>query len=49
VAVTGYGQSDDQQQTRQAGFDHHMTKPAKLPEILAVIDAAMRKARLPTG
>jgi len=49
VAVTGYGQSDDQQQTRQAGFDHHMTKPAKLPEILAVIDAAMRKARLLTG
>ncbi|NUS38623.1 MAG: PAS domain-containing protein [Lysobacter sp.] len=44
VAVTGYGQPEDQERTRQAGFDHHMTKPVKLPEILALIEASARKA-----
>jgi PAS domain S-box-containing protein len=27
VAVSGYGQEDDRQRARQAGFDHHLTKP----------------------
>ena len=27
VALTGYGQPDDQQRARQAGFDRHFTKP----------------------
>ena len=28
VAVTGYGQDDDQRRARDAGFDLHLTKPA---------------------
>ncbi|MFN3652725.1 MAG: ATP-binding protein [Armatimonadota bacterium] len=33
VAVTGYGQHEDVRRTREAGFDHHLTKPID-PETL---------------
>jgi PAS domain S-box-containing protein len=33
VAMTGYGQEEDRKQAREAGFDHHLTKPAD-PEAL---------------
>jgi PAS domain S-box-containing protein len=38
VALTGYGQEDDQRRAREAGFDIHLTKPAdpeKLERLLA--------------
>jgi CheY-like chemotaxis protein len=28
VAVTGWGKNEDRDRTRQAGFDHHLVKPA---------------------
>ncbi len=30
VALTGYGQEEDQRLAREAGFDHHLTKPVDL-------------------
>jgi CheY-like chemotaxis protein len=27
LAVTGYGQDEDRCRSREAGFDHHLTKP----------------------
>jgi two-component system CheB/CheR fusion protein len=27
IAVTGYGQDEDRQRSKAAGFDHHLTKP----------------------
>src|SRR5690606_35644624 len=27
IAVTGWGQEDDKRRAREAGFDHHLTKP----------------------
>lgn len=33
VALTGWGQDEDRRRSRQAGFDHHLTKPAS-PEAL---------------
>ncbi|HLU05694.1 MAG TPA: ATP-binding protein [Woeseiaceae bacterium] len=33
VALTGYGREMDRQQSREAGFDHHLTKPASLSDI----------------
>ncbi len=33
IAVTGYGSEQDRERARQAGFDHHLTKPAE-PEVL---------------
>jgi len=33
IALTGYGQDEDRQRTREAGFDEHLTKPV-FPEVL---------------
>lgn len=33
VALTGWGQEKDKQQAREAGFDHHLVKPAEPSEI----------------
>ena len=40
IAVTGYGQEQDRQQTLAAGFDHHLVKPVdiqKLHRLLAEV------------
>ena len=34
VALTGWGQDEDKRRSRDAGFDHHLTKPPE-PEVLA--------------
>jgi CheY-like chemotaxis protein len=42
VAMTGYGQESDRQRSHDAGFDHHLSKPAdfgKVQQILATISA----------
>ncbi|HXH83406.1 MAG TPA: ATP-binding protein, partial [Candidatus Tectomicrobia bacterium] len=36
VALTGYGQPDDQEVGRAAGFDVHLVKPVPVDEVLAV-------------
>jgi CheY-like chemotaxis protein len=44
VALTGYGQETDRQTSRQAGFNHHMVKPAdfdKLQKILMTVSEQM--------
>jgi PAS domain S-box-containing protein len=38
VAVTGYGQPEDRARALRAGFDHHLVKPVKLAEVLALIE-----------
>ena len=40
VALTGWGQEDDQRRARDAGFDHHITKPADPNALEALITAA---------
>jgi PAS domain S-box-containing protein len=37
IALTGYGQASDRQQSRDAGFDHHLVKPADFDEITALL------------
>jgi signal transduction histidine kinase/CheY-like chemotaxis protein len=37
VALTGYGQTEDKDRAKQAGFNEHLTKPAGLKEIEAVL------------
>jgi PAS domain S-box-containing protein len=40
VAITGWGQEDDKRRAREAGFDHHLTKPVDpvdLQKLLASI------------
>ncbi len=40
VAVTGYGQADDERRAAQAGFDLHLTKPVS-PELLKHVLSAL--------
>jgi signal transduction histidine kinase len=37
VALTGYGQEDDRKRSAEAGFDHHLTKPADLTALTAIL------------
>jgi CheY-like chemotaxis protein len=40
IALTGYGQQEDFERAREAGFDHHFVKPADLRAIQEVIHTA---------
>ena len=37
VALTGFAQEDDYRRTRDAGFDHHLVKPASMQRIEALL------------
>jgi CheY-like chemotaxis protein len=39
VAVTGWGQAEDRERTREAGFDYHLTKPVDAGAIFALLTA----------
>ncbi len=38
IALTGYGQEEDRIRAREAGFDHHLTKPVGLRDIEALLE-----------
>ncbi len=40
IALTGYGQAQDQASSRAAGFDHHMVKPADIDELQRQLELA---------
>ncbi|MGH7227072.1 MAG: response regulator, partial [Gemmataceae bacterium] len=42
VALTGYGQNDDVRRSKEAGFDHHLVKPAD-PQTLTALLASVRQ------
>lgn len=44
IALTGWGQEQDREKTREAGFDDHMVKPVDVD----VLKAALRAAQRPT-
>ena len=44
IALTGYGQDRDRRRSREAGFDHHLTKPVE-PEVLQHLLADSEVAR----
>ncbi len=37
VALTGWGQEEDRQKCRDAGFDSHMVKPVELPALMKLL------------
>lgn len=37
IAITGWGQSEDKNLSRQAGFDHHLVKPVDPDALLKLI------------
>lgn len=44
AALTGWGQDEDRRRTREAGFDHHLVKPASPTELEAILDAVRVRA-----
>jgi len=37
VAMTGYGQESDRQLSHEAGFNHHLVKPANFGQVLQIL------------
>ena len=37
IALTGWGQEEDRRRTREAGFDHHLTKPPGVQAIQQLV------------
>jgi two-component system, sensor histidine kinase len=37
IALTGWGQDDDRRRTREAGFDHHLIKPADIAALQSLL------------
>jgi signal transduction histidine kinase/DNA-binding response OmpR family regulator len=44
IALTGYGQPTDRERASEAGFDHHLTKPADPDALLRVIQDSLQAA-----
>jgi CheY-like chemotaxis protein len=42
IALTGWGAHSDQQQSQEAGFDQHLTKPVSLEALEQALGAAAR-------
>ena len=49
IALTGYGQPADRARAREAGFDHHLTKPADPDALLGLITAWLQARSIDTG
>jgi CheY-like chemotaxis protein/two-component sensor histidine kinase len=45
VALTGYGQAEDVRRSREAGFDHHLVKPADPKALTALLVSTPAPAR----
>jgi CheY-like chemotaxis protein len=44
VAMTGYGQVTDKQRSQEAGFNHHLVKPADFGKVLQILATVRQKA-----
>ena len=44
VAMTGYGQETDRQRSQEAGFDHHLVKPADFGKVQQILATVSEKA-----
>jgi CheY-like chemotaxis protein len=43
VAVTGWGQQEDRRRAMEAGFDHHLTKPVELAELMRLLALVVKR------
>ena len=48
MALTGWGQEEDRRRAREAGFDHHLIKPAEIATLQALL-ASLEAARAEPG
>jgi CheY-like chemotaxis protein len=40
IALTGYGEAEDRERAKKAGFDRHLTKPVDPDALLALFESA---------
>ena len=45
IAVSGYGQTEDQRRSREVGFDYHLIKPADFAELEKILECVRREPR----
>jgi CheY-like chemotaxis protein len=45
VALTGYGQESDRQASMDAGFNHHLIKPARLAQVWQILASVAEHRR----
>jgi len=45
VAITGWGHAEDRRRTAEAGFDHHLVKPADMAAISAICNSLTPRVR----
>lgn len=45
IALTGYGSMEDRRRAREAGFDHHLTKPIEFPALRSILRHGAPQAR----
>jgi PAS domain S-box-containing protein len=45
IALTGWGQKEDRERSREAGFDHHLTKPVVFEELNKLLGSVDRRGR----
>jgi CheY-like chemotaxis protein len=48
IAMTGYGREKERQRSQEAGFDHHLVKPADFGTLEQILAAVSEKAVQPT-
>ena len=48
VAMTGYGQEADRKRSSEAGFDHHLAKPADFDKLQKILATVSKKATVTT-
>lgn len=46
VALTGYGTEEDKQETRRAGFHHHLTKPIEVETVYKLLSTVAAGASI---
>lgn len=44
IAVTGWGQKEDQLRSRAAGFDHHLVKPVRPGDLMNLLASTSPKS-----
>ena len=45
IALTGWGQAEDRQRTKEAGFDHHLVKPVDVARLKELLDETAQRAQ----
>ncbi len=45
VALTGWGQDEDRERSKRAGFDHHFVKPLNVQKLRALLEHSAMESR----